>query len=52
MGLFSAYTILRGLAIFHITLAVFMLRNPKMVAEQNMVFVLGEAMHLVRSSHP
>lgn len=49
MALVSAYTIIRALALFHVTLAVFMLRNPRMVAEQNIVFVLGEAMQLVCS---
>jgi hypothetical protein len=47
MAIVSAYTIIRALALFHVTLAVFALRNPRMIAEQNMVFLLGEAMQLV-----
>lgn len=47
MAIVSAYTIIRALALFHVTLAVFVLRNPRMVAEQNIVFLLGEAMQLV-----
>ncbi|KAF9730736.1 hypothetical protein PMIN06_006376 [Paraphaeosphaeria minitans] len=46
MAIVSAYTIIRALALFHITLAVFVLRNPRMIAEQNIVFLLGEAMQL------
>ena len=48
MAIISAYTIIRALALFHITLAVFVLRNPRMIAEQNIVFLMGEAMQLVR----
>ena len=48
MAVFSAYTIIRSLALFHITLAVFLLRNPKTIADQNIVFILGESMQLVR----
>ncbi|KAF1996037.1 hypothetical protein P154DRAFT_556496, partial [Amniculicola lignicola CBS 123094] len=46
MAIVSAYTIIRGLALFHLTLGVLFLRNPKMIADQNIVFVLGEAMKL------
>ncbi|KAF2441302.1 hypothetical protein P171DRAFT_94087 [Karstenula rhodostoma CBS 690.94] len=46
MAIFSAYTIIRALALFHVTLAVFVLRNPRIIAEQNIVFLLGEAMQL------
>lgn len=47
MAIFSAYTIIRALALFHLTLAVFLLRDPRKIAEQNIVFLMGEAMHLV-----
>lgn len=47
MGLVSATTIIRSLAIFHITLAAYFIRNPKVIADQNMVFLLGESMQLV-----
>ncbi|KAF2702928.1 hypothetical protein K504DRAFT_393570 [Pleomassaria siparia CBS 279.74] len=46
MGIISAYSIIRGLSLFHITLAVFFLRSPKLIADQNLVFILGEAMQL------
>lgn len=46
MAIFSAYTIIRSLALFHITLAVFLLRNPRTIADQNIVFILGESMQL------
>lgn len=52
MAIFSAYAIIRALSLFHLTLAVYMLRDPKTVAEQNIVFLLGEAMHLVSALHP
>jgi hypothetical protein len=47
MAIVSAYTIIRALALFHLTLAVFLLRDPRVIAEQNIVFSLGQAMHLV-----
>jgi hypothetical protein len=47
MAIVSAYTIIRSLALFHITLGVLFLKNPKLVADQNIVFILGEAMQLV-----
>ncbi|KAF2793853.1 hypothetical protein K505DRAFT_305088 [Melanomma pulvis-pyrius CBS 109.77] len=46
MAIFSAYTIIRGLSLFHITLAVLFLKNPKLIADQNLVFILGESMKL------
>jgi hypothetical protein len=52
MAIFSAYTIIRGLSLFHITLAVLFLKNPKLIADQNLVFILGEAMKLVSSPKP
>jgi hypothetical protein len=47
MAIVGAYTIIRALALFHITLGIYFLHNPKMVAEQNIVFLMGEAMQLV-----
>ncbi|KAF1987727.1 hypothetical protein K402DRAFT_353311 [Aulographum hederae CBS 113979] len=46
MALISAFTIIRGLSLFHITLAFLLLTAPAKVADQNVVFMLGEAMHL------
>lgn len=50
MGLISGTTILTSLCLFHITLGFFFLTNPRSVADQAMVWVLGEAMGLVRLS--
>ena len=47
MTLISFPTLIRALSVFHITLAYFFLASPKTVAEQSMVFILGESMHLV-----
>ncbi|KAK5155333.1 hypothetical protein LTR04_005834 [Oleoguttula sp. CCFEE 6159] len=46
MGLVSAFAIIRALSLFHLTLAFFFLTSPSTIAEQNIVFVLGEAMRL------
>ncbi|KAF2876422.1 increased loss of mitochondrial DNA protein 1 [Massariosphaeria phaeospora] len=46
MAIISAYTIIRGLALFHLALAVFFLKSPQTIADQNVVFILGEAMRL------
>ena len=48
MALISAFTIIRAISLFHITAAYFFLTAPKMMADQNIVFILGEAMKLVR----
>lgn len=48
MAIVSAYTIIRCISLFHLTLAVFFIRNPKLIADQNVVFLLGESMQLVR----
>ncbi|KAF2111345.1 increased loss of mitochondrial DNA protein 1 [Lophiotrema nucula] len=46
MAIVSAFTLIRGVALFHLTLAVFFLRNPKLIVDQNIVFLLGESMQL------
>jgi hypothetical protein len=50
MALISAKTILTSLCLFHITLGFFFLTNPGTVADQPMVYLLGESMGLVRLS--
>lgn len=50
MALVSAANILRSISLFHLTLAYFLLVSPSMIADQNLVFILGEAMRLVRIS--
>ncbi|KAK8050078.1 hypothetical protein PG994_011808 [Apiospora phragmitis] len=44
MALISAKTILTSLSLFHITLAYFFFTNPETIAEQALVYLLGEAM--------
>ncbi|KAI1638502.1 increased loss of mitochondrial DNA protein 1 [Biscogniauxia mediterranea] len=44
MALISAMTILTSLCLFHITLAFFFFTNPNTIADQALVWVLGEAM--------
>ncbi|KAI1173657.1 increased loss of mitochondrial DNA protein 1 [Nemania sp. FL0916] len=44
MALISAATILTSLCLFHITLAYFFYTNPHTIADQALVWVLGEAM--------
>ena len=46
MGLISGTTILTSLCLFHITLGFFFLTSPSSVADQAMVYVLGESMGL------
>lgn len=48
MALISAKTILTSLCLFHITLGFFFLTNPGSVADQAVVYLLGETMGLVR----
>lgn len=44
MALISARTIITSLSLFHITLGFFFLTSPASVADQALVYVLGEAM--------
>ncbi|KAI9818223.1 MAG: hypothetical protein M1827_000848 [Pycnora praestabilis] len=46
MAIVSAYTIIRTLSLFHLTLAFFFLTAPHKIVDQNLVFVLGTAMGL------
>jgi hypothetical protein len=49
MAIISAFTIIRALSLFHITAAYLFLTAPSIIADQNVVFILGESMRLVRS---
>ena len=51
MALISAFNVIRGLASFHLLLAFFFLTAPQKIAEQNVVFLLGESMRIVRLHH-
>ncbi len=52
MALISAKTILTSICLFHITLGFFFLTNPGTVADQAVVYLLGESMGLVRLPPP
>ena len=47
MALISSATIIRSLAIFHLTIAYFLLTSPSKIVDQNLVYILGAAMDLV-----
>ncbi|TAQ90497.1 hypothetical protein B7494_g1198 [Chlorociboria aeruginascens] len=44
MPLISANTILTSISLFHVTLAWFFLTSPSSIADQTLVFIIGEAM--------
>ncbi|EME39242.1 hypothetical protein DOTSEDRAFT_75087 [Dothistroma septosporum NZE10] len=46
MAIISAFTLIRAISLFHITAAYFFLTAPKIIADQNVVFILGESMRL------
>lgn len=48
MAILSGFTLIRSLSLFHLALAFFLLTAPHKIADQNLVFILGEAMGLVR----
>lgn len=52
MALISAKTIVTSLSLFHITLGFFFLTSPITVADQALVFILGESMGMVRALPP
>ncbi|KAK9792815.1 putative Increased loss of mitochondrial DNA protein 1 [Seiridium cardinale] len=47
MALISAKTILTSLSLFHLTLAFFFFTNPHSIADQALVYMLGEAMGML-----
>lgn len=47
MALISAKTILTSLCLFHVTLAFFFFNNPRSIADQALVYILGESMGMV-----
>ena len=51
MAVLSALVLIRILSVFHITIAFYLLTAPHLLADQNLVFILGESVHLVRQSH-
>ena len=47
MAIISAGSMIRSLSLFHLTLAALLLKNPKLIANQSVVLVLGGSMQLV-----
>ncbi len=52
MALISAKTIITSVSLFHITLGFYFLTSPGTIADQALVYVLGEAMGMVCCSGP
>ncbi|KAF2281054.1 uncharacterized protein EI97DRAFT_368339 [Westerdykella ornata] len=46
MAIISAYTLIRTISLFHLTLAVLFIKNPKLIADQSLVYVMAESMQL------
>ncbi|KAL1635185.1 hypothetical protein SLS56_001939 [Neofusicoccum ribis] len=46
MAIVSSFAIIRGLCLFHLTLAWYLLSAPRVIAEQNLVLLFGEAMRI------
>ena len=47
MALITSTTIVRSLALLHLTLAYFLLTSPSTILNQNLVWIFGTAMDLV-----
>ncbi|KAK6424113.1 hypothetical protein LTR95_016441 [Oleoguttula sp. CCFEE 5521] len=47
MALLSPYTLIRTISLLHLLAAYFFLTNPARITDQNVVYMLGESMHLV-----
>lgn len=43
----SSYTLIKGVSLAHITAAYLLLYRPQVLAEQNIVVILGESMQVV-----
>ncbi|KAF1929799.1 uncharacterized protein M421DRAFT_129896 [Didymella exigua CBS 183.55] len=46
MAIISANAMIRSLALFHLTLAALLIKNPKLIANQSVIMILGGSMHL------
>lgn len=44
MALINSKTIITSVSLFHLTIAYFLLTNPRTISDQAMVYVLGESM--------
>ncbi|KAL4779096.1 increased loss of mitochondrial DNA protein 1 [Aspergillus varians] len=52
MGFISSKTLIKGHALFLFTLAVYLTKSPEVVTESDVVFMLGEFLHLDSSTSP
>ncbi|KAF1943476.1 hypothetical protein EJ02DRAFT_343132 [Clathrospora elynae] len=46
MAIISANAMIRSISLFHVTLAVLLLKNPAIISNQGVVLLLGESMQL------
>ncbi|KAF1836611.1 hypothetical protein BDW02DRAFT_493367 [Decorospora gaudefroyi] len=46
MAILSANNMIRSISLFHLTLAVILVRNPSLLSNQSIVLLLGESMQL------
>lgn len=49
MALIAGKTIITSISLFHLTMAYFMIFNPRTVDDQILVYILGRSMGLVRA---
>lgn len=47
MAIISSFTLIRTISLFHLTAAYFFLTAPRTIADQNVVFIIGESIRLV-----
>jgi hypothetical protein len=47
MAVLSAFTLIRLVSVFHLTVAYYLLVSPALLSDQNVVVIMGEAMHIV-----
>jgi hypothetical protein len=52
MGFLSSKTLIKAHALFLFTLAVYLTKSPEVITESDVVFMLGEFLHLVQDFHP
>ena len=52
MAIISSFTLIRTISLFHLTAAYLFLTAPRKIVDQNIVFILGESMRLVRCLTP
>lgn len=48
MALLSSKTLIQGHALFLFLLAVYLTKSPNVIIESDLVFMLGELLHIVR----